>query len=503
MSDNSEFTDYEPLIRPRKTRLPDELVEDYGPRRKSNESASADFDRPDKSDVPDAQEIISLPTEGEKASALGTLKTPATRGHAASFVGLFLFTLVLCFRPYEFSSALSWMSSSAFWIAVVTLVVFVVTQLGLEGNLTARPREINLVLVLLLTALLSIPGAYNPRESWDAFVEFLKVVLIFIVMVNVVRSGMRLRLLLWVAVAVSIVLSVGALSNYRSGTYALVEGRAGGVIGGMFGNPNYMALQLVTIIPIVAALLLAAKGGVKKLIYGACLILMVGGCVVTFSRGGLIGLFATAAVLTWKIGRSQRVAGLIAVVLMVVASIALLLGGRLGLGDASAIERQAVLFRSIRVALRHPLLGIGMNNFHIVSIRELVSHNAYTQVAAELGLVAAAAYIMFMLSPFKKLRQIERETFQARHNSRFYYLAIGLQASLVGYMVSSFFASVAYQWYVYYLVGYALSLDRLYAAGTPGKTSVSEKVGSAALDFRAARSVSASARTAVQNGGAV
>ncbi|MEJ7709182.1 MAG: hypothetical protein WKF84_04815 [Pyrinomonadaceae bacterium] len=29
-------------------------------------------------------------------------------------------------------------------------------------------------------------------------------------------------------------------------------------------------------------------------------------------------------------------------------------------------------------------------------------------------------------------------------------------------MVSSFFASVAYNWYIYYLVGYAVALRRLY-----------------------------------------
>ena len=44
--------------------------------------------------------------------------------------------------------------------------------------------------------------------------------------------------------------------------------------------------------------------------------------------------------------------------------------------------------------------------------------------------------------------------------TRFYYLSIGLQASLVGFMVSSFFGAVAYQWYVYYLVGYAVCLHR-------------------------------------------
>src|SRR5712664_3839405 len=110
MSDNSEFTDYEPLTRPRKARIPAESVEDYRPGRKRNESGTANFDRPNKSNVIHAGERMSLPAEGEKASATGTIKTQRTKGHTASFLGLFLFTLVLCFRPYEFSSALSWMS---------------------------------------------------------------------------------------------------------------------------------------------------------------------------------------------------------------------------------------------------------------------------------------------------------------------------------------------------------------------------------------------------------
>ena len=57
---------------------------------------------------------------------------------------------------------------------------------------------------------------------------------------------------------------------------------------------------------------------------------------------------------------------------------------------------------------------------------------------------------------------IELELFERNDNSRFYYLAIGLQASLVGFMVASFFAAVAYQWYIYYLVAYAIGLRRIY-----------------------------------------
>ena len=97
-----------------------------------------------------------------------------------------------------------------------------------------------------------------------------------------------------------------------------------------------------------------------------------------------------------------------------------------------------------------------------MSYRGLVTHNSYTQVAAEMGMVALACYTAFIVSPLRKLGQIARESFGARANSPFYYLAIGLQASIIGYLVCSFFASVAYLWYVYYLVGYAVCLRRLY-----------------------------------------
>jgi O-antigen ligase len=121
-----------------------------------------------------------------------------------------------------------------------------------------------------------------------------------------------------------------------------------------------------------------------------------------------------------------------------------------------------VLKRSIWVALRYPLFGVGLGNFHHKSVQELGTHNAYTQVASEMGIPAMIAYIIFLVHPLRKLRMIERELFERNENSRFYYLSIGLQASLVGYMVASFFAAVAYQWYIYYLVAYAIALRRIY-----------------------------------------
>jgi O-antigen ligase len=128
----------------------------------------------------------------------------------------------------------------------------------------------------------------------------------------------------------------------------------------------------------------------------------------------------------------------------------------------SSSSRQEILNRSIIVSIRNPITGIGMGNFHTVSLHETVTHNAFTQISAEMGVFALIVYMMFLTGPILRLRRIERDTFERPEERRYYYLSVGLQASLVGYMVSAFFAAVAYQWYAYYLVAFGVCLYRMY-----------------------------------------
>ena len=393
------------------------------------------------------------------------------RGHMLSYIGLMLFTGFVYIRPYEFAPGLSFLSSGAKWIALFTLVVFVPAQMGLEGNLVGRIREVKLILLFALTALLSLPMAISISEGWEHFTEFLKVVVMFIVMVNVVRTEKRLRLMFWLMLAASIMMSIWAIDDYRTGTLLVGGERIKGAIGGLFENPNDLALHLVTIVPLTVGLFLGRSGPLRKFIYGSAVLLMVVAVICTFSRGGFLGLIAVAFVLALKFGRKNRPA-VLAISFVVILTFILFApaeyGGRLASifgGDVtgSASARQDLFWRSVLVAARYPIFGVGIGNFHHKSIHEQVSHNSYTQVASELGVAALVFYVLFMLTPLKNLRRIETETRGRKEQLKFYYLSVGLQASIIGYMVSSFFASVAFLWYIYYLVGYAVCLGRLYA----------------------------------------
>jgi putative inorganic carbon (hco3(-)) transporter len=393
----------------------------------------------------------------------------ARRGHTVSYVGLFLFTAFVFFRPYELFSIPA-LNEGAQWVAVFTLLVYFPSQLSAEGNLTARPREVNLALLLLAAALLSVPAAISPGEAWDNFVEFLKVILIFVVAVNVTRTEWRLRGLLTLVLAASVMLSFSAFNDYRQGRFEFGGERVKGMLGGLFDNPNDLALHLVTMVPLAVGLAFARRGALTKVAYLLCAALFTAGVVVSFSRGGFLGLIAGACVLAWKLGRKRRflVGALMAVSLLIfVAAAPGDYGGRIismfgGDVTGSASARQALFWRSVMVALRYPLTGVGLGCFYYRGAHDQVSHNAYTQVAAEMGMAALVVYVLFLVTPLRRLREIERETLEAKDRASFYYLAVGMQASLVGYMVCSFFASVAHLWYVYYLVAYSVCLRRLY-----------------------------------------
>jgi O-antigen ligase len=253
-----------------------------------------------------------------------------------------------------------------------------------------------------------------------------------------------------------------------------LEGRRiEGVIGGLFSNPNDLALHLVTMVPITLGLLLATRNILGKAVYLVCSLVFIAGIVVTFSRGGFLGFVVAIFVLAWKLARRSRLLFTVVGVCVIGGLIALAPGafrGRISTtDDASAQARTDDLKRSIFLSIRHPLFGVGMGNYVFFSNRAKATHNAYTQVTAEMGLAAGVFYLLFLISPLRRLRRVEHETRELKgRKPPLYYLAVTIQASLLGFMVCSFFSSVAYLWYPYYLVAYAICVRRIYAATPEG-----------------------------------
>lgn len=481
MAIKRKLKDYEPVTRPASGRVLREISrqDDEVKARPVVSISSHKAVHPTKHDVKAKarkKPVALVETKPDSQTKSSPAETwISKRGHAVSYAGIFVFTFLVYFRPYELFPSLSWLSKSAFVVAMLTLIAFIPTQLGLENRITAKPREVKLAIALLVTGLLSVPLAMEPGRAFESLIEYLKVIVIFIVMVNVVRTEKRLRALILMVLLVSCVLSMAALNDYARGNLALEGRRIAGLIGGLFSNPNDLALHLVTMIPISLTLALGARGILKKVAYAASSMLLMAGLVATFSRGGFLGFVCVMAFLVWKLARRNRLLLGAVALTIILATIALAPSAYRSrittTSDDSAVARTDDLKRSILVAAHHPIFGVGMDNYSIYSNLNKATHNAYTQVAAEMGVVAFLIYIGFLITPFRRLSEIEQAGLAVKRKPLSYYLAVGLQGSLVGYMVVSFFASVAYQWYVYYLVAYAISMQRLASTATVNESS--------------------------------
>jgi O-Antigen ligase len=416
-----------------------------------------------------------------RAAPARVLRPPQAH-YPLAYGGLLLFTLMLYLRPNDL------LPIGVFPIvkivALAALVAFILEQP--RGHpISVMPVELKYLLWLTVLMLLSIPLAVSPSQAfWTFFDEFLKVLLIFMLMINAVTSLRRLRRLLVLTTVSGTIIAVGSIYNFATGGDVRGDGRTRGIVGGMFENPNDLALALNMLIPIAVGLYLTSREAQAKMLHFGCLLGLIAGTWMTYSRAGALTFVVVGGVLLRHFVRRSSnavlLAGLAALVLFSMAPARLLTlfdpSGDVN-AAASATARWDVIVRSIEVASVNPLrwmFGVGMGNFPIVSIQELPHHNAYLQVFNEVGLPGMIVYCLFLFGALRSMGRIGTAHAGRVESRSVAVLARTIQASLIAYAVGSLFASVAYLWYLYYAAGFAVCLKLLVEGGAaPVRTSVS------------------------------
>ena len=420
--------------------------------------------------------------------AASTFRPSAGRRQAFAYGGLIFFTVLLYFRPNE------WLPIGTFplvkIVALASLAGLFIVQISEGRPLSLMPRELKLLLGLAALMVVSMAIGLDPSASFEGFTnDFLKVLLIFVLMINVVNSFKRLRRLIEVTVVCGALLALGSLVQFARGQNLGDGFRASGIVGGMFGNPNDLALSLNILLPIAVCLALSRPAIAVKLFYWGCAGFLGLAVLVSYSRAGFLTVAIVGLSLMWRLRR--RYPAFLALGVMAALVVVLVAPGSFwarvftvfdSSGDAQAAQsselRWSLLQRALEVAGFNPqrwLLGVGISNFHIVSVRELAQHNAYLQMFNEVGLPAFILYTVFLFGLIRAMGRIARAYERDRAHRHVWLLAVSLQVSLIAYAVGSFFAPVAYLWYLYYVAGFAVCLKMLVVASNRGRQRVPRK----------------------------
>jgi len=177
----------------------------------------------------------------------------------------------------------------------------------------------------------------------------------------------------------------------------------------IFPDPHMLAFYLGLLIPTALGLLMSERR--KKIIWAGCLIALLIADLLTFSRGGYLGLFAGAVctfVVLWKrIGKKYKIIAVTAGALVVLGlSISSPVSQRFfssfNLKEGSNQGRIATWKKALEVIKDNPAIGVGIGNYPlaikaIANYREpIYAHNTYLDVAAETGIPNALVWLSLL-----------------------------------------------------------------------------------------------------------
>ncbi len=291
---------------------------------------------------------------------------------------------------------------------------------------------------------LSIVNARDSAAWGSELYRWWSALVVYVIGSNTIR-GVRSSL------PVVVVTVVGVAASSLLGFYQVAAGLgpASFSVGGLvrafstFGQPNPFAGYLEVTVPLLAALGASWIGGPcrsrLRQLYGSRLLglsaavalIGLGALVLTQSRGGWIGMLCGLSVVVWMVGGAVRWSAVGAGALVAIMVVATPVGGRLAsrLGESElrsgegvqvtvanfAVQERLAHWRAgLKMAQRHPLLGVGAGNFSAV-YREVTpvwrfrvsrghAHNAYIHAAAQTGFTGLTTYLLLLGAVALRLR---------------------------------------------------------------------------------------------------
>ena len=385
-----------------------------------------------------------------------------------AYLALLLLSALYFARPEDVIPGLSVipLAKIAGGIALVALI------LGLMSGRSKQKLapEVKCLLAFFVWYCITIPFAYWRGGAFTTVMTRLsKGVIAALLVAFLVRELWQLKRLVWVQAAAVAVMTVLSLAAHHT-----PNGRLTGVLGGVFENPNDLAINIALNWPLCLAFFFMARGAFRKALWGAALLAMLVAVQMTYSRSGFLALVAACLLAVWQFGiRGRRIhlifiAGLLGVVLLIatpgkyfsrLASI-VVKGETDPAGEASREQRTQLLKKSVMTAVHNPLFGIGAGNFEVIDGAWRVAHNTYTEVAAEGGFPAFILFMMLFYRAFANIRNVRKSQLY-KENTDVRILGDGLWVSVLAFMAGAFFASTEYSMYPYYLVAYTTALHQI------------------------------------------
>jgi O-antigen ligase len=436
---------------------------------------------------------------------------------AAGLAAFLLYTnlLVVLARTSPLPTAISALVPGLLLVAVLHRVVVRRERLVVD-------RTLLLMLGFLAVMLVSAFGARGYSEAVERITIFcVEGLLTYFLVRNAIHGMPELRATVAGVLAACVLLSVLSLYQNMTGNYQQeflgLAGRTlehletrgmteADVMGmedrafGPVGEANRFAQVLMMGLPLAFVGMLNARRGIARKLALGCVLAILGGIVVTYSRGAFVTLIVLGVLLVpLRLARISQVvavflAGAIAIPLaapayagrvLSISGSAELVGAEEVEADGATRGRVTEMLAGLAAYTDHAVLGVGPGQYvpyysvyyqslPEISIREISvprrAHSLYLELAAESG---TAGLVVFMVIPLLLLRDLRAiRLIVMRRRPALARIAAGFSLLILAYLGTGMFLHLAYERYYWFMVGLAAAaaavLNR-YTGDRPGE----------------------------------
>ena len=363
-------------------------------------------------------------------------------------------------------------------IVNIILIFYIFKNFSLSKN---NNKEIRYIFYFIVLVILYVPFARNNYFAYLTARTMLLYLPFILSVVSTVTTLKRLKKFILILICLMVYVTSYCLSHNGVGS------------GNYFADENDVSLYINMYLPFCYFLFFYENKKSLKFFYASAFVVGLAGILISFSRGGFVGLLAVASIV-WLTSQ-RKIPALI--IIFLIGSVFYFSAGSGYIKEMETITNTedntaAIRFESWIAAwhmfLDNPL-GVGGNNFQVRfpeyqsnffnhGMWGRVAHSLWFTLIPELGIPGIFIYFSLLLASIKDLfflRRLEPETSYDVQYLRSFSLAC--MASFAGYFASGTFISVLYYahyWYLIAILVAAVNISR--ASQTPTVSMIENKI---------------------------
>lgn len=374
------------------------------------------------------------------------------------FVGIVNYLILIYLRPQDFLAVLQELPL-VFVMGAVTFVFVIINTVFTRASFVRTPQNFLLLWIFVAAIASHVANAYIGGALSSAK-EFLDLIFIYFLVVNLVTTESRLRMVIWLLVVLTLYLAVTGIYQGITGTgiagQTMVQGRIRGI--GIFSDPNDLCLAFLMVMPFLVYRIAARKSVGELAIAAVSFGILLTALFMTNSRGGLLAFAAsTGALMVKRFGKR------LGIVLAFVGVAGLFALGPSRMGDMSAKGESAygrveAWAAGLNMFKSSPLFGVGMNRF--TDYHFLVAHNSFVHTAAELGMFGLIPWVMIIFVSMRNSYYVGSNAVASDRGIGELNLAIFF--GFLGFMTALVFLSRCFNPLLFVMVGLATAATRIF-----------------------------------------